>query len=581
MDAYAIGSNEIEIQTQSARLGEGFNSLNLSRRHDSNWFQDDQNPFKEVILETPQTVVQFEIAETSYELTNKLGINAEMAASYADPAFSAGVETTANYVKEESFTNKSFVLFFHGKAISRRASLPSNPKLNPLALSYLSNSKQLLDTFGDYYCSELIYGGELVILVTITVQDATKKDEIKTKLSAFVKEKVSAIAGSLTDNLKKKDESKKEEKTADGKTEDKKEEEGAGARLSFEVRKEFNEITKDTQTKVDIYQVGSYETPKDTTFPTYLEYAFNYFNQDHVNNLMRAVYRPVTQLPILDQDSKPSEVLQNLAAELKPAWEKRDTFLSWLGEYQQAVHDYEEAYHNGKYYFPQAYYDLVYKDLTDLEKKAAKKVASFDGTTKFSDPEKFIRGQKRPVDFQTKLAKRKIQALGPWGGNGGGEYNDSVNNLTGITRVTVTWDDRAGTPGFLSYAIGGIIGTIETRYKTRDDKDYVILHGTHPPDPNIFTIDYHQQSRSFSLDKGDYIEAIEVWSDHYVRQITFWVRRKETRALEKQGPFPPIPNPKSRWGGVERHYKENIILLAFKTRSGSWIDALGIYYIDR
>lgn len=524
MNGYELGFDDIEIQTDAAKLGEGFNSLNLSRRPQARLFP--KGAIAKSIaekLETPTRETEFFVAESSRQLATKLNINAQAAAKVAQVG-SAGV--SADYLSEENFSENNFIFCFQGRAISRRESLAANPELIKSAPGYLCDPETLLETFGDYYCSELVYGGELVIFVTITAQNRSHKKEIAGKLEAsFSKAK-------------------------------------ANVKASASYKNSFSEATTNAKTTVRLYQVGSIAGPQDQTFATCLDYAFKYFEEEHTNNLMRAVYRPVTQLPLLQQD-----VRKELIKTLKPLWEKRDKFLEWLGGYQQAVHDYEAAFSSeSDYYLPTNYYAPIRKDIDASLAGLTKELKRNAGGMDLCDPEEVIRKIKKcPPDYYLeKLENRRIQSSALWGGIGGVEFNDPVKDLEGITEIELTSDNRSGL----------IIGRLTTSSLKHGGNIQVTQHGSIPTKKFFLDADpVYTVWPSISLNKGDWIESVEVKADTYVRQIKLGIHRKGKPELEEVALPPNVTQ------GVPNKM-ENIIVVGFRGRSGDWLDAVGIKYIE-
>jgi hypothetical protein len=517
MNAYQLGFDEIEIQTEAARLGEGFNSLSLSQLSQSSLFPEAtiEKSIKEQI-DASTAELEFFVAQSSSELATKLNIHAQAAAKAAEVG-SAGA--SADYLDESNFSESRFMFCFRGHAISRRVCLTANPALIESAPGYLSDPEALLGSFGDYYCSELIYGGELIIFVTITAQNSSDKREIAASLEA------SFSKG------------------------------GADASASASYKNAFSQATAKSHTTVNLYQVGSINTPPDATFATYLDYAFKYFNEEHTNNLMRAVYRPVTQLPGLQ-----ASVRKELNKILKPLWIRRDKFLEWLELYQQAEHPSA-----GEYYLPTKYYEPVQKDIRACLRSLKTELRSNAGGLDLRDPEAVIREIKKcPPDYYLeKLENQEIQSSARWGGTGGGAFEDPVDDLEGITRIEVTSDHRSGQ----------VVGRLTITALKRNGQIQVTQHGKTAtqgflqPDPRnvVWPV--------VSLNKGDWIESVEVRADTYVRQIKFGIHRKGQPELEQVA----LP-PHSSQGIYTR--MENIILVGFHGRSGEWLDALGIKYIE-
>lgn len=524
MNAYQLGFDEIEIQTDAAKLGEGFNSLYLCRRPQARLFPE--RAIKKSIqeqTEVPTQKLEFIVAQSSRELATKLNIHAQAAAKYAGVGSAGG---SADYLSEEYFSENRFVFCFRGLAVSRRVSLIANPELIKSAPGYLSDPETLLDTFGDYYCSELVYGGELVIFVTITTKDRATKQDMAAKLTTKFTAGLAKVSASV------------------------------------ECQRSFTEATKDAETAVSLYQVGSTETPTDATFGTYLEYAFHYFEKEHTNNLMRAVYRPVTQLPGLEPASR-----RQLKKVLTPLWEKRDKYLEWLGGYQQQEQEYEEAFKTqSDYYLPTAYYNLIKQDLDDRIKAISDELRKNAGGLNLRDPHEVIPAGV-PEYYERKLKSREIKESAYWGGAGGGEFSDQVTDLEGLTEIYLAWHSSSN--GIFTCLQSRIIVREGTSEKTVENPAHG--HGGTGAAERRLTV---------TLNQGDRIEGIQVRRDAFVRQITFCIRRKDTQELQQVGPFPDEPNPQTRWPGSVVNEKSNIILLGFHGRSGSWVDALGIKYID-
>lgn len=541
MNAYELGiGQEIEIQTSAARLGEGFNTFNLSRLPQSSLFTEESiaASIQEHGKATSSQGVElkYTVSETSDHLATSLNIHAQAAASF----FGVKAEGSASYVTDKSFDENCLVASIRGAAQARTQSLKSNPELQEIALKWLENPKALVHTYGDYYCSELIYGGELIIFIKITTTSVSEKRDVAAKLKA------SWASGSA----------------------------------STEMESKFEEVTKNVSKEFSIYQVGSLKTPEKDDLPTLIAYAHKYFeNTELSTNLFRAVYRPLTHLPF----GEPGFMLE-LENLLRPAWERRDIFLLWLGEYQRARYDYAVAAASGSnYYLPSKYYDLVRKGIENREAKLADEIKANSGRTEIKDPRDII-SDYHPDYYQSKLEKREIKSSALWGGHGGGEFRDAVNNLEGLTSIEFTTHSTEE----------GVIGYIRTRALLKDGKPQD--SGPHGK--------YNGELHSIQLSKGEFIEAVGVrYDSKFVRQLTFWVRTKKKKedleqngpsplvqdglypfepdpALVQYGPYPPVSNPDQRWPNSKTDGRKDIILCGFHGQSGSWLDALGIQYIE-
>jgi hypothetical protein len=216
------------------------------------------------------------------------------------------------------------------------------------------------------------------------------------------------------------------------------------------------------------------------------------------------------------------------------------------------------------YYLPTAYYNLIKQDLDDRIEAISDELRKNAGGINLREPRAVIPAGV-PEYYQKKLRSREIKESGNWGGTGGNVFSDPVTNLEGLTQVSLTCD-----------SVNGIIPYFQSRMLKREGTSQKTVENPRLGSGNVSIASISR----ITLNQGDRIEGIKVRSDAFVRQVTFCIRRKNTEELEQIGPWPEEPNPQARWPGSVVNEKSNIILLGFHGRAGSWLDALGIKYID-
>lgn len=515
MKAYELGVNKpIELQTMHATLGEGFNTFDLSSRPGgcliSQQSLEESNKSKRTL--SKDVNLECSISETSEELATSLNIKSALAFK----CFGVSVKGAAEYLAKTKIDETSLVASVQGLAQHATLSLVTNPTLTKGASRVLANPVELLRKYGDYYCHKLIYGGELIIFIVIKTSSVDEKRDIKASLGV---------------------------KWGVG---------GANASTASE----FERITKNCKKEYKIYQRGKIALQKEQDLKNLLDTASEFLDksEEFETNLIRAEYRPITQLACEEPG-----VMRDLKERLKPAWRNRDDYLNYLGEYNRLIHEYADKAsprEKNSYYLPTAYYKKITRQIHAHIKQLETEVTNNAGEILQSNPKNIITDFP-PEYYLENLEKHEIKKSDSCGGPRGGPFEDPIKNLEGLTEIEFSTN-----PGS-----GGVIGYIRTKTLLKDRK---LQEGV-----------YHGKTRGtvhrIKVKKGEYIKAIEVRGDQFVRQITFWIRQKDD-TLKQMGPYPKELNP--QLAELETIKFEDIILCGLYGRSGKWLDALGFNYIE-
>lgn len=534
MEGYELGFDEIEIQTESATLGEGFNSISLQSRPEVTLFTEETLGESEIKrIDAPKTEIKYFVSESAYDLSTKLGVHTDFSLKYL--GFRAG--GSADYVREESFSEKSFVFVFWGQSKSYSERLKPNPKILPDKLAILQDPKRVLFELGDYYCSELIYGGELILFVSVMASSREEKETVKAALNASIG--YGAFDGSMNASL----------------------------------TNDFNQKTASTQTSCQIYQVGATSSPKSTNFSTNIQYALAYFNdKTQSNSLMRAKYRPITKLSLSQYKGGMPDVMRNLHAVLLPLWKKRDEYLSQLADYHQLQNEFNMAFQpDSTYYLPKENFDDYQEDLSSSEKRILEELKRNDGGYGLQDPSQVIPNDRREK-FKKQLESRKIESTDCWGRTKGMAFLDHPANVERITEISLGYYN----PKDFGFQQPLTVCYLGTTILLKDGQKISFSHGLKNEKVKIH--DLH-------LNEGDFIQAVEVRYDDFVRQVTLKVKTKEKQDLETFGPFPNVPDPEQTWPDSSVGKKEKIHLVSFYghvvfDQYNQLLTSLGAFYID-
>lgn len=571
MEPYELGiSKDIVLRTKVARLGEGFNSFSLDRIKASLFTKEALNTVEEQV--SPDLDLHLEISESLQELASKLNIHAQMAASYMGNS----VEGTADYMHEtESSANTLFVTI-RGNAVYKRGMLEMGPKTKNTILEYMRDPGGLVQQYGDYFCSQLDYGAELIIFLKVIASSTTDKQNIAASL------KTSFGIGAVKVDA------------------------------SVSMSKAISQHTAQARTEFSFYQSGGLAAPEGISLDDLMKYWRTYFTEKNAISLIAATYTPWTNF-VLEDDIRVADALnikKQLKAALEPAWKTRDKYLRYLAGYDLVLGAYTSAYENGTYldkeirqeypvYLPTEYYKFIRADIERLTKLLGRALSDNAGSMDLPDPDPLIRGcsadlpelvlkDKRrqgeiqkgfPEYYEEKLKKRRIIKSDLFGGPGGNVFDDEIGikNVEGITSIrfdSVYWQPSIPhgavvIKGDIRKASRWVLTKFQWTARARDGKAWTSPE--HAPDLG-------GKRYTLTLAQGDYIEEIGVYSDVFVCQLIFVIRRHNKKEKEL------VCIPESLDPGLSKVVQlrtiTNMRFVGFHGHAGKWLDAIGFYYIE-